>query len=213
MAVLPVSVVAYQDDIGYTALQTLLGAGTPSGAGVEVTHVEAMTGDDAWQPDVTDPEFTGKTFTLVDPGIVHPPAPSGHATGVGQTFYGNVTSIAPDIDDIDMFLADHWLGSGFLGFGAAAQPLSSSDRVGNHSYVGVDENGSVMNDSDILRRLDWVIETDDAIHMVGMNNGAVNQPLLGSAFNAIAVGRTDGNHAQADLSSMHLTAPGEPGPT
>ena len=199
LILLPSSAAAYQDDIGYTALQALLGAGTPSGAGVDVIHVEAMNNSDAWQPDVTHAEFIGKTFTLVDPGIIHPPTPSGHATGVGRTFYGDVTSIAPGIDNIEVFEAGHWLGVGFLGFGTAAQPLSSSARVGNHSYVGVDENGNLANDSSILRRLDWVIETDDAIHAVGMNNGATNRPLLGSAFNAIAVGRTDGNHAQGGL--------------
>ena len=194
LILLPSSAAAYQDDIGYTALQALLGAGTPSGAGVDVIHVEAMNNVDAWQPDVTHAEFIGKTFTLVDPGIIHPPTPSGHATGVGRTFYGDVTSIAPGIDNIEVFLADHWRKAGFLGFGAAAQPLSSSARVGNHSYVGDTE--IVADDSNILRRLDWVIETDDAIHVVGMNNGATNKPLLGTAFNAIAVGRTDGNHAQ-----------------
>jgi hypothetical protein len=186
----------YQDDIGYVALQDLLGSDTPTGSGVRVAHVEAAGSDGAWKPDTGSMEFAGKTFNLIDAGIVHPPTPSGHATGVGTSFYGVTGSIAPGITAIDVYLADHWLGGGFLGVGGDAQPLVAGYRVGNHSYVGYDENG---NDSSILRRLDWVIETDDVIQVVGMNNGAVNQPLLGSAFNAISVGKTDGNHAQGGV--------------
>ena len=47
---------------------------------------------------------------------------------------------------------------------------------------------------DALKRLDWVINQDEYIQVVGMNNGSgsATQPLLGSSFNAIAVGLSNG---------------------
>lgn len=189
--------IAYQQDVGFDALEALLGAATPDGSGVAVHHIEASSAD-AWIPDTSHAEFAGKAFTLVDPGIPHPPVPSGHATSVGRDFYGLVSSMAPGVSDVTVYLAGHWLGSGFLRSGSA-QPLTTTARVSNHSYVGADPDGILANDSNLLRRLDWVIETDDAIHAVGMNNGGGNRPLLGTSYNAIAVGRTDGNHAKGGV--------------
>src|SRR5512147_287601 len=83
---------AYIDDIGYTALQTQLGAATPTGAAVRVAQVEAPINDVSggadpiFMPDPSNPDFTGKTLTPVSGN------PSGsyssHATTVGTLFYG-----------------------------------------------------------------------------------------------------------------------------
>jgi len=59
----------------------------------------------------------------------------------------------------------------------------------------------------VLRRLDWVVETDEFIHVFGMNNGKSNSPLLGSSYNAIAVGRTDGSHAQGVVTTSAAPVP------
>ena len=82
-------------DIGYTALQTELGAAMPTGAGVKVTQVEASGG----KPDPSNAEFAGKTFTLKTSGLTI----SSHATTVGQYFYGKSSSIAPGITNIDCY--------------------------------------------------------------------------------------------------------------
>ena len=82
-------------DIGYTALQTELGSAMPTGAGVKVTQVEASGG----KPDPSNAAFAGDTFTLKTPGLTV----SSHATTVGQYFYGNSSSIAPGITNIDCY--------------------------------------------------------------------------------------------------------------
>lgn len=58
---------SYDDLIGYPELEAMLGGSTPTGAGVEVTQVEALEGSD-YLPDINHSEFVGKSFT--DGGIV-----------------------------------------------------------------------------------------------------------------------------------------------
>jgi hypothetical protein len=43
--------------------------------------------------------------------------------------------------------------------------------------------------------LDWVVNRDEYIQVVAMNNGGTNYPIMGSSFNAIAVGLSSGNSA------------------
>ena len=193
----------YKADIGYTQLQTELGSNTPTGNGVLVTQVEADTGENpnyyTYLPDNLFSEFTGKSFSF---HIVYKDSNyltygiSSHATQVGQNFYGNTSSIAPGITSITNYLADHWLGSGFLNTGDAAPPSTTSDRVANHSWVGAATEATV--NVEILKRLDWVIDRDEYIQVVAMNNGSgsATEPLLGSSFNAIAVGLSSGASKQ-----------------
>jgi len=56
---------------------------------------------------------------------------------------------------------------------------------------------SAVSAVNVLARLDWVINSDEYINVVGMNNGGAgaNYPLLGSSFNAIAVGLSNGGAA------------------
>ncbi len=182
----------YLDDIGYTLLQSELASGTPDGSGVRVSQIEAavQVGNDfAWMPDPSRAQFSGKTIT--DETGSTPGVFSGHANGTGNFFYGNTSSITPGIVNIASYLAEHWLGSGFLrsnfgNTGPQRQPDSSSSRVGNHSWIGRDDAFDV----EILSRLDWVINRDEYIQLVGYT-GAATQPLLSSAYNVIAVNRTD----------------------
>ena len=191
----------YKDNIGYTLLQSKLGGGMPDGSRVMVAEVEAATSmldhdNDpdtpdvpAYLPDPADSQFAGKTLNVMsgsESGLY-----SRHATGTGRTFFGNSFSQIPGINTIDCYWVNHWLDSGFLNGGRSAQPFSSSSRVANHSWIGNTDNP--VSTSQLLRRLDWLVETDEFIQVVGMNNGSTNRPLLGSSFNAIAVGHTDGN--------------------
>ena len=92
----------YKDDIGFTQLQTELGSNTPTGNGVSVTQVEAdatLTNPDyySYLPDTT--QFSGKTFTLhlVYKDPTYPAVgTSGHATAVGQFFYGKPAPLPPE---------------------------------------------------------------------------------------------------------------------
>jgi len=190
----------YRDDIGHGALVSELGSAAPLGTGVFVAQVEGAVevGPDlAWMPSVAgNAEFSGKTITDRSGGV--PGVSSGHATGVASYFYGNLTSAAPGIPSVDVYEVNSWIGTGFLKTpvsGAGAQPAFSTARVANHSWVGSTTNGGSSYDPAILRRLDWVISRDEFTTVVGLANGGSNPALLASAFNAIAVGRSDAGHA------------------
>lgn len=204
LALLPaVAAADYRADIGYTKLQQQLGVATPDGTGIRVTQVEGSTqvnGQEAWFPDPANAEFVGKTISNASG------APTGlyssHATSVGGSFYGNMRSIAPGVSTITAFSANDWMGGGalltILGSGGS-RPLSSTSRVANHSYVGSAPGA----ESYVLRRVDWLVETDEYLQVVGLGNGAGTSyvAMLGSAYNVIATGRTDG---QTQVGSVAL---------
>ena len=192
----------YKLDIGYTQLQVELGEQTPTGAGVKVTQVEAGTTDsnyvNYYLPNTSDAEFTGKFFTP----LTIPAGVSSHATTVGGLFYGSSSSIAPEISNIDVDMASKWISRNYLNI-LTKPPLVSSSRVANHSWV--DQLSSATANVQILKRLDWVVHRDEYIQVVAMNNGTTNKALLGTSFNAVAVGLSNGGAASgsAALDSLY----------
>jgi hypothetical protein len=168
----------------------------PTGKDVEVMQVESPITDPSnsevfrYLPE-PHAEFSGKTFTDATGDST---GTSWHARRVGRNFYGNETSIAPGIANITVYEVNDWLGSGFLKYGTGVAPASSTSRIANHSWAG-----SIAANSDILRRLDYLVATDDFIQVVGVSNNLppkeiTNWPLLADAFNAITVGVTSGAH-------------------
>lgn len=204
LALLPAIVVAdYRADVGYTRLKQELGSAMPDGTGIRVTQVEGtqlVNGQEAWFPDPASAEFAGKTISN------NSGAPAGlyssHATSVGSSFFGNMRSIAPGIRNIEAYSAGHWMGGGSLltvaGSGGS-RPVSTASRIANHSYVGNAPGAETY----VLRRVDWLVETDEYIQVVGLGNGVGSAyvALLGSAYNVIAAGRTDG---QTQVGSVAL---------
>lgn len=197
----------YKDDVGYTRLQADLGSSTPAGRGVAVAHVEAAIGASetdvgAWMPDVSATQFNGKR--IVDRSSPLSNGVSGHATGVGGVFYGD-DGMASGIMNVNVYSADNWLIDGFLKTGHEIKPLLRASRIANHSWVGSMEGEDISaqvakeNAVRVLKRVDWLVEEDEFIQLVAMNNGSINQPLLGNSYNSIAVGRTDANHAQGSI--------------
>ena len=186
---------AYKGDIGHSKLAAELGLTLPNGNGFLISQSEADTDgvvDTSYQvfPNTSDTQFSGKTIINVRNLIV---TTSGHATGVGRLFYGS-NAIANGITNINIYEANDWLQAGYLRFGSNSKPLSLADRIGNHSWIGA--TGDSNADSNILRRLDWVIETDDFLHFVGAKNSTgLNANLLSAAYNVIAVGKTNGVHS------------------
>lgn len=186
---------AYTVDVGFVALQNALGGATPTGTWVRVTQVEAPTNETPpliYMPDPSDVQFLGKTITPYDAN------PSGgfspHATSVGGLFYGNTASMAPGIAQIDAFDANGWLNSLYNstpgpGFGAAT---TSASRIANHSWVGGGQQS--VEDGTALRLVDRQVHFNEYIQVVAPANGPNLSPLLSSAYNVIAVGRTDGVH-------------------
>lgn len=179
----------YKTDIGYTELETLLGTSNmPSGLAVNVTQVEAPTGIDASNkpiaaPDTTSAQFSGKTFDASALAALSA-TPSSHATGVASLFYGN-SSMAYGVNNITNYDVNGWFGT------LEAAPANGS-RIANHSWVGIGDTPA--DTGQILRLVDWQVARNEYIQIVGMNNSVSNKPLLSSAYNVIAVGRTDGSH-------------------
>ncbi|BBO68376.1 hypothetical protein DSCA_23060 [Desulfosarcina alkanivorans] len=222
----PLQAASYRDDIGYTGLEDERGTDIPDGTGVGITQVEAEvpvvvdeeTGETAgtWTPDRENDEFAGKTISFKSSSDTT--AASGHATSVGRQFYGNSSSMAPAIVDIDAYETNDWLTSGFLAcglslYGNPVQPhyewyvqLSSPSRVANHSWVGTTDDDTA--DSELLKRLDFVVDTDEFIQITAVNNGSTQKSLLSGAFNAITVGRTDACHPIGTIAIDSLYTPG-----
>ena len=184
----------FADDVGYTALQAELGASLPDGAGLTVTIVEACIGDPcgAWAPD---PGTRSVTDGEGGPQVSAPY--SGHATAVGNRFYGD-SSITPAIGipphpSVSAYEAIDWIQNGALRYGQAmGTPLISASRIANHSWVGSfkDENGIYLDDIhiDLLRRIDWLIERDEYVQVTGFIGNS--NTLFGSSRNAIAINKT-----------------------
>lgn len=187
---------AEKEDIRFDMLAAELGAELPTGAGIRVGHVEALNASGYYLPSVVPPtsaHFTGKTF-IVQSGTT---AVSTHSQEVGRWFYGNSYSIVPGVNEIEVFEANDYLSS-FLKTGTTALPVAPTARVYNNSWIGAGETQALTRE--ILRRVDYVVETYDAIHVVGINNNVnTNLPLLSHAMNVISVGRTDGTHVQGTL--------------
>ncbi len=193
----PLFAQSVQDITGLTALQDRVGAATPTGATVPVGQVEANAGT-GWAPDTTNPEFVGKTFTMKSaaPGV------SGHATYVGQRWYGTASSLAPAISSIDCYNASAWLANGWLHGGGSTPPNIVALRIFNNSWIGSGTNPE-------LRKLDYAVNTQGLIFCNGVNNGQgpLDVTLLSHMFNGMAVGRSDGQHHSGDT-GLGVDGPG-----
>lgn len=183
-----------QDAVGLEALTARLGTGAPTGAGVGVCQVEATPDGTTttYGPDTANAAFAGKTFTPMS----GTPSVSWHATTVGFSLYGSGTSIAPGISSIFTYEVNSWINS-FLRYNQGTlTPVTppGSARVMNHSWIG---SAGASVDNQVLRRLDFQVNRDDTVHVVGLNNGVtgVVPALLACSYNTLSVGRTDGQHS------------------
>ncbi len=186
-------------DVGYSALQAELGAGTPTGAGVHAAQVEAPINDTSggaapiFMPNPSDAEFSGKAISAINGN------PSGsfssHATVVGRLFYGNTSSIAPGISQIAGYDATSW----FNGLSSPSGTTTTAPtRITNHSWVGAGDTLTAT--GQILRLVDRQVHRNESIQIVGLANASADSPLLGSGYNVISVGRTDGGHQRNTVS-------------
>lgn len=183
------------DDIGLTQLKAELGGSAPTGAGITISQVEAPldTPNHEYTAANTDPELGGKTFTLKSGASLE----SFHATFVARSFSGSTNGSAPGITQVDAWEVNNWLQSGWLRWSnSSAAPNIETRRIQNHSWIGSTE--SVAGDQDVLRRLDYAIQRDGFVAMVGLNNGDTTTvpELMASAYNVISIGAPSGNHSR-----------------
>lgn len=185
----PVLADSQREALGYLDLIQRLGGDAPDGTDIIFGQTEARSAGN-YLPDFNHARFAGKTFIIEsgNSGV------SGHATVVGRHGYGNGWSIAPGVTLIHCYEANGWLGGDFLRTASGLPPLVAPVDLFNASWIGT--AGGF--DNEILRRVDFVIENQDALMIVGLNNGNaplnVNDRLLSHNFNGLTVGTSDGDH-------------------
>ena len=181
----------WKDEVAYPRLVSTF-SGVPTSVG---TLTQAEAGDTAetnYLPDPSNSEFTGKSIVNQSPGS----GLSAHATTVGQFYYGSSTSVLPATPTIDVYSASYWIESDFLRFQSSSAPLTESNRVQNHSWIST-AGLTEAQIAEIDQRLDFAINRDGFVAVVGVNNGSSNPlpALLCQAYNHLSVGLTTGNHS------------------
>jgi hypothetical protein len=188
-----------KEDVGFTALQTQLGASMPTGAGISVSQVEAPDGSGNYRPSTA--TFSTKNFLFPSGGST---TASGHANTVGQYLYGS-SSLSPDIgvspNRVTSYEANSYLGAGFLNLSnTGALPSVESNDIQNHSWIA-NLNTEAQN-VEAMRRIDYAIQRDDFVAVFGLNNGSGTSvpALMAGAYNGITVGLSNGNHSRGGIS-------------
>ncbi len=181
----------WRDEIGYTRLNLLAGSELPDAPAQGFTQVEALESGANYQPDTASTLFTGKTFASKSGTS----GTSGHATSVATNFYGNSTSLVTGDCPVDLYSASGWLGAGFLKVGTNSVPATESRAVQNHSWISTETDDSDSTEAN--RRLDFAINRDGFVCVVGVNNGnSTTLPqLLGQSHHTISVGLVNGGHS------------------
>jgi hypothetical protein len=218
----------WKDDIGYTQLVnslTVAGVPVPDGNGVPISIVESTSpissGARSYKPDPSNVEFTagsdplGEAVNFIDASnntCTGGPCTgfSTHARGMTQTILGNAAGLNPTANTVTLYEANHFLST-VLKAPSGGTPSVQSFRVQNFSWVGTFEN--VNDDVSALRRFDHMINRDNLTAVVGVNNlsTTVLPNLLAHSYNAIAAGRTDGNHSTG-LTTISSYGPGRSKP-
>ena len=198
----------WRAEIGHTRLLQLAasaGQGIPAATGSGVSHIEASTGVGIYGPDTASSVFSGKSFIFKSgaSGV------SSHANRVALNYYGSASLLSAN-STVDLYDANSWIGGGFLNLGGGfTAPASEARAVQNHSWIG---NGITESQAtEIGRRLDFAINRDGFISVMGVNNGASTTlpQLLAQTYHGISVGRDDGQHS-AGLTTLDGTGRGKP---
>lgn len=219
----------WKADIGYTELVNslaILGTPVPDGKGVPVALVESTQnlpsqGIRNYKPDpayfdfdaATDPysqtvEFIDASFNNCTGGACT--SYSTHARAQAFTILGNSQSVAPGANQLTLYEANHYLQS-VLKAPNGGTPATQNFRVQNFSWIGTYDDPT--QDRSALRRFDFLIDRDNVTAVVGVNNGSTTTlpNLMAHAYNAISVGRTDGNHSSG-LTTLESYGPGRSKP-
>ncbi len=185
---------AVADQIGLTSLRARLGASTPDGTGISLMLVEGELSPGRYLPDPTTPELATKSIIDRSGGGL----PSSHATNVASIGFGRLTGIAPGVRNIDAyrisftFDSGDWLSNAYLNYNAGLPVAEPALRLQNHSWAA----GPVFSPEaiEVVRRFDYAIRRDNTVAVVGIANqtGSDVPAMLGSSYNAIAVGNSNG---------------------
>ncbi|MEQ8209105.1 MAG: hypothetical protein RH917_04670 [Lacipirellulaceae bacterium] len=197
---------ALQDNLassGYQELLDLLGPDVPVGEGVPLAQIESGNN---YRPSFTSSEFSHITFNdlTTNPST----GTSNHATNVvARSFYGNNPdfAMARGAHEVAIYETVDWLND--VANPTTHEILTTSGdlaKVQNFSWVGTFAGGTNPMPDDPastnrvrLAQFDRDINDDDYTAVVGLNNGSSQGIpwLVAHSYNAIAVGRSDGNHS------------------
>ncbi|MGL5018858.1 MAG: Calx-beta domain-containing protein, partial [Luteolibacter sp.] len=189
----PAAKADWREKIGFTRLQLIAGADLPTAPALGIAQVEANESSINFKPDTTNPLFTGKTF--IDKSGTS--GVSGHATTVATFLYGSGSQL-PGACGVDLYSANGWLNSNFLKLGTTSAPATETRAVQNHSWIGtLSTLFTAAQATDCSRRLDFAIQRDGFVSVVGVNNGTSTTlpAILCQTYNTISVGRSDGSHS------------------
>jgi hypothetical protein len=197
----------WRDEIGFTRLKLLAGEDLPTAPSQGLSQIEAPDGAGNFEPDRASSLFTFNTFFSKSgtSGV------SGHATHVATNFYGS-SSVLTGACAIDLYNANLWLAGGFLKSETTSLPAGESRSIQNHSWIGtLSTNFTAPEAEEIGRRLDYAIDHDDFVSVVGVNNGSstILPAILCQTYNTISVGRDDGAHS-AGLTTLDGTGRTKP---
>ena len=191
---------AFKEAIGFNALVEKYGAALEDGSSIRASMVEAPIGNGNYMPDVNATELEGKTIWNATGGNS---GSTGHASRVSRTFVGNTTSLTPGVSDLTAYEANDWINR-ITGAENGGDPLDQVNgngepyQVQNHSYIG---NGlSDAEATNILQRVDFMVNRDNSTIVVGTTNGGALPDLMVNGYNTITVGRTDGSHGDGTTS-------------
>jgi hypothetical protein len=195
---------AFKAQIGFNDLVAEKGAALEDGSGLRVFMAEAPDGDTDtnpngdYMPDINNAQFSGKDLKEASGAS----GANGHATSVAVNFFGNSSSLSAGITDFTGYDANGYIGSTGLNAGTNLDPggldlMGNTYHIGNHSYVGRASTAfTAAQAEDILERLDFTVNRDNTVQVVAADNASTTPRVLTPAYNAIAVGRSDGSHSR-----------------
>lgn len=183
----------WREEIGYSRLQLLLGSGffTVPVQGFAQAEASLSAETAIFEPNTASPNYAGKTFDHLS-GTSQI---SSHADEVATYFYGNTTSLVTGDCPVDLYFADDWVETALLKRGSGSMPGVQSRAVENHSWIGTDLPESEVQEID--RRLDFAIDRDGFVCVLGVNNGnSTTLPsILCQSYHTLSVGLANGNHS------------------
>ena len=202
------------DDIGYTALQTMLGGALPTGDQLTIDQIEASNSPEADPPIyLANESLSSFPHTqIIDRSGLNSAEFSGHANSVANRIGGITESQLPSLFRIDAYEVNDWTIRVLERVPPEPPDLPSlpqvgSGAIGNHSYAGGLTDPSDMDEiaffKNILLRLDWLVAEDDYFHAVGASSPS-NSVLMAHAMNVIGVKNTA---ATINMATLDLADP------
>ena len=167
--------------VGLKRLRRELRGLMPTGRGIVTGHVAGGPAD-KYMPAISPRRGRSRRYVAKS----GPSKDSGHARSTASMVYGR-GGLASGVTEVHCFSASHWMGAGCLRAGTTGFPSAGAVRVFNHSWIA---RPKLETAPLVLRRLDYMIDSQDVVVVVGVDNNRDRPPppFLSGAYNTISVG-------------------------